>query len=194
MFVITQKQLLPRVLIVRSGISRHRHVAETVLRYNSTSVPMDLKFGHHDLSPDQVFFESKLSFGIVNLKPIVPGHVLFIPKRVCARIEDLSAEEVTDLFASVHQTSPLLQSHFGGSALNIAIQDGADAGQSVPHVHVHVLPRHRGDLERNDEVYEKLDVYGSEFRRPRTIEEMREESRTLQRLVPSANVPSFAVV
>lgn len=51
----------------------------------------------------QIFFTSRLSHGLVNLKPIVPGHVLVIPKRVVPRLSELKEEEVTDLFLSVQR-------------------------------------------------------------------------------------------
>ena len=80
------------------------------------------RFGPHTLHAGQVFFESPLSLGIVNLKPIVPGHVLVISKRVCARVADLSPEEVSDLFTAVHRVGPVVEQHYGCSAMNIAIQ------------------------------------------------------------------------
>ena len=62
---------------------------------NARSLPMPLRwFGPHKLSPGQLFYESKLSYGVVNLKPIVPGHVLLIPKRVVARFADMTPAEV----------------------------------------------------------------------------------------------------
>lgn len=53
-------------------------------------------------------------------------------------------EEHVDLFQSVRVVSNTLEKHYAADALNIAIQDGKDAGQSVPHVHVHILPRKSG--------------------------------------------------
>jgi bis(5'-adenosyl)-triphosphatase len=101
----------------------------------------EIHFGPWVLDPGQVFYETQTSFGIVNLKPIVPGHVLIIPKRVCPRLNDLTPEEVSDLFATVHKVAPVIERHYQGDGLNIAIQDGVSAGQTVPHVHVHILPR-----------------------------------------------------
>lgn len=69
--------------------------------------------------------------GIVNLKPIVHGHVLIIPKRICPRFSDLTEAEVADLFLCVHKIAPRLELHYKCSALNIAIQDGADAGNDL---------------------------------------------------------------
>ena len=63
------------------------------------------------------------------------------------RFNDLSAAEVQDLFLTVQQVSRMVERVFNASSLNIAIQDGLDAGQSVPHVHAHIIPRKKDDLE-----------------------------------------------
>ncbi|GAA5996865.1 bis(5'-adenosyl)-triphosphatase [Rhodotorula paludigena] len=108
--------------------------------------------------PNQVFYQSALSCGIVNLKPVVPGHVLVIPQRVAPRFRDLTPDEVTDLFLSVHQISRVIEKEYKAQALNIALQDGPLAGQSVPHVHVHIIPRRAKDFEPLDEMYTHLDA------------------------------------
>ena len=63
------------------------------------------------------------------------------------RFNDLSAAEVQDLFLTVQHVSRMVERVFDASSLNIAIQDGVDAGQSVPHVHAHIIPRKKDDLE-----------------------------------------------
>ena len=83
--------------------------------------------------------------------------MLFVPRRVVARFADLTAAEVADLWQLAARCGPPLEAHFGASALTFAVQDGAAAGQSVPHVHIHVLPRRGGDFARNDEVYDAID-------------------------------------
>jgi hypothetical protein len=56
----------------------------------------------------QIFFKSAKSYGLVNLKPIVPGHVLVIPRRVVPRMADLQVEELNDLFQSVQRVTIVL--------------------------------------------------------------------------------------
>jgi bis(5'-adenosyl)-triphosphatase len=73
--------------------------------------------------------------------------VLVSPRRVVPRFNDLSAAEVQDLFLTVQKVSRMVERVFEASSLNIAIQDGVDAGQSVPHVHAHIIPRRKDDLE-----------------------------------------------
>ncbi|TVU27247.1 hypothetical protein EJB05_29844, partial [Eragrostis curvula] len=68
-----------------------------------------------------------------------------------------------------------LEQYHEASSLTFAIQDGPQAGQTVPHVHIHVIPRRTGDFEKNDEIYDaKLDL--DIERKDRTMEEMAHEA------------------
>jgi len=95
-------------------------------------LPKPLMFGPYEIDESQVFFCSQSTMAITNLKPIVPGHILVVPHRVAVRFADLRADEVADLYVSVHAIAPRLERHFGGQALTISVQDGAAAGQTVP--------------------------------------------------------------
>ncbi|SCZ92483.1 BZ3500_MvSof-1268-A1-R1_Chr5-2g07901 [Microbotryum saponariae] len=162
---------------------------------------------------NQIFYQSSLSLALVNLKPLVPGRfrfadVLVIPKRVVPRFGELTADETTDLFLSVQQVARVIEKEYKAQSMNIAVQDGALAGQSVPHVHVHLIPRRKDDFEPMDEVYTALDsanmaadylarqsrtdrkkVFGvdDEDRKPRSKEVMKEEARRLSLLFPEGN-------
>lgn len=57
----------------------------------------------------------------------------------------------------------MVESHYKAGALNLAIQDGELAGQTVPHVHIHILPRQSGDFKNNDDVYEGMDKKEREY-------------------------------
>ncbi|KAG2614614.1 bifunctional bis(5'-adenosyl)-triphosphatase/adenylylsulfatase FHIT-like isoform X2 [Panicum virgatum] len=68
---------------------------------------------------------------------------------------------------------------------DITYQDGPEAGQTVPHVHIHVIPRKKGDFEKNDEIYDAIDVKEKELkdkldldieRKDRSMEEMAHEA------------------
>ncbi|ETN46083.1 uncharacterized protein HMPREF1541_00267 [Cyphellophora europaea CBS 101466] len=120
-----------------------------------------LKFGPFSIS-SQVFHLSptRLSYALVNLKPLVPGHVLVCPTRCVPRLSQLTAEETADLFLSVQRVSRTLERVFHASSLNVAVQDGIDAGQSIPHVHVHIIPRKPHDLDSQggaDSIYDMMD-------------------------------------
>jgi hypothetical protein len=96
-----------------------------------------LKFGPFSVA-NQIFHvsQSQLSYALVNLKPLLPGHVLVCPTRCVPRLSQLTTEETTDLFLSVKRVSRTMERLFNASSLNVAVQDGVDAGQSVPHVQV----------------------------------------------------------
>lgn len=127
-----------------------------------------IHFGPFEVT-DQVFHQSSLCFALVNLKPIFSGHVLVVPFRPAQHLTDLSRDEVSDLFSTVQKVQKMLaRTYFGSSeatltggkvgdgSFNVAIQDGKWAGQTVPHVHCHVIPRLKGD-DAGDEVYERLE-------------------------------------
>ena len=78
--------------------------------------------------------------------PITEEHTLVIPKRHVESAFDLPPDELNDLFAVVGRVRALLKKKYQPDALNIGINDGAAAGQTVPHAHVHVIPRRKGDV------------------------------------------------
>ncbi|XP_036958421.1 bis(5'-adenosyl)-triphosphatase [Acanthopagrus latus] len=121
-----------------------------------------LRFGQHLIKASNVFLQTELSFAMVNRKPVVPGHMLVCPLRPVERFRDLQPNEVADLFCSTQRVANLVEKHFNATSLTIAIQDGPEAGQTVKHVHVHVLPRKAGDFERNDSVYDELQKHDQE--------------------------------
>ncbi|KAJ6141904.1 hypothetical protein N7497_011003 [Penicillium chrysogenum] len=88
------------------------------------------------------------------------GHVLVSPRRVVPRVTDLTPAETSDLFLTVRRVGRMVERVYGATSLNIAIQDGAHAGQSVPHVHAHIIPRKAADLDHAggmDAIYDLLD-------------------------------------
>ena len=77
--------------------------------------------------------------------PIVPGHTLICPRRCVARYEDLTNEERAALEEMRVKIADALKKQFAAEGFNFAWNDGKLAGQSVPHFHLHVLPRKEGD-------------------------------------------------
>jgi bis(5'-adenosyl)-triphosphatase len=146
-------------------------------------------FGPHRIRQSEVFAETALSLAFVNLKPVVPGHVLFMPRRVAARMSELTAAELADLWSLANACGPALERHYGATALTYAVQDGAAAGQTVPHCHIHLLPRKAGDFAQNDQVYDAIDDSERSLSRdldkertPRTADEMAAEAAVLRRI------------
>jgi len=116
--------------------------------------------------------ETKYSLSFLDTFPLAPGHVLIIPKNHHQKIQDMSIEENTDLFSLVRQIISNVD-EITGSTL-VAIHNGKDAGQEIPHVHVHLVPRSEDDSagpihsmfsskvnvseSQMDELYEQLKI------------------------------------
>ena len=125
------------------------------------------------------------------------------PRRIIPRLADLTETEVADLFITVQQVARMIERVYKGTSLNVAMQDGVDAGQSVPHVHTHIIPRGKTDLDHkggSDVIYDMLEgeegnigkhlrewsgnrprfpKIADETREPRSREQMAEEAQRL---------------
>lgn len=78
--------------------------------------------------------------------PVSPGHSLVIPKRHVGSFFEVSAEERLALLELLDQAKQSVQAQSHLDGFNIGINDGPAAGQTVPHLHIHLIPRYRGDL------------------------------------------------
>lgn len=87
--------------------------------------------------------ETPNSICFLDAFPLAKGHVLVIPKNHHQKIQDMSIQENTDLFSLVHYMVSNVDK-ITGSTL-VAIHNGKDAGQEIPHVHVHLVPRSEND-------------------------------------------------
>jgi diadenosine tetraphosphate (Ap4A) HIT family hydrolase len=79
--------------------------------------------------------------------PVSPGHVLIVPFRHIADFFDTTEEEKRAMLRLVQQLKPRLDVEWHPDGYNVGINCGTAAGQSVPHVHLHMIPRYRGDME-----------------------------------------------
>ena len=79
--------------------------------------------------------------------PVSKGHTLIIPKRHAANYFDLSDEEQQDLWHMVNHCKTILEKRFHPDGFNVGINVNQAAGQSVFHVHIHLIPRYKGDVE-----------------------------------------------
>lgn len=112
----------------------------------------------------QIFHETAHSFAIVNIKPVMPGHVLCVSRRRVPRVGALGPDEVADLFQCAQAVANAVSAcHAGSTSATFAVQDGPAAGQTVPHVHVHVIPRRPLDLAVGDAVYDMIEAHEREL-------------------------------
>ncbi|MCJ8307237.1 MAG: HIT domain-containing protein [Nitrosopumilus sp.] len=93
--------------------------------------------------PAKILKETLHSISFLDAFPLAKGHTLVIPKKHHQKIQDMSSDENNDLFSLVHLMISKVDFMTGASL--VAIHNGKDAGQEVPHVHVHLVPRSMSD-------------------------------------------------
>ena len=91
----------------------------------------------------RVVFETKNSLAFLDAFPLAVGHTLVIPKQHHKKIQDLPSEINSDLFSTVVTVVKKIDTLTGATL--IAIHNGEDGGQEIPHVHVHIIPRSKND-------------------------------------------------
>ena len=99
------------------------------------------------LSPDRIISESDYTLTIRDGFPVSEGHTLIIPKRHVQSFFELKAIEKAAILQAMDEAKEVLDKEFSPDGYNIGINDGEAAGQTVMHLHVHLIPRYKGDAE-----------------------------------------------
>ncbi len=121
------------------------------LAYVVPSVPADrgcpfCAMGEQPLEDSLVVHRGETCFAVLNLHPYNPGHLMVLPHRHVAELEDLTTEEVTELMTTTQQAVRALREVSGPHAFNVGLNLGGVAGGSLSqHLHQHVVPRWSGD-------------------------------------------------
>lgn len=95
--------------------------------------------------PAQRVYEDERVLAFLDIHPSTPGHTLILPKSHVAQVEDLSEEDASALFRALHLLVGRIQEAVGATDSTIGINNGPGSGQEIPHVHIHVIPRSKGD-------------------------------------------------
>ena len=98
-----------------------------------------------NLPESRVWFDKGGALVFKDAYPISPGHTLVIPKRHVKSLFELVEDEREDLFQGLSRARNMLLSELRPDGFNIGINDGIAAGQTVFHLHVHLIPRYQGD-------------------------------------------------
>ena len=99
------------------------------------------------LPSERIIAECKLTYTIRDGYELSPGHSLILPKRHMPTFFDVTVDEQAALFAAIQQAKQERDREFSPDGYNIGINNGEFAGQSIPHLHIHLIPRYRGDVE-----------------------------------------------
>jgi diadenosine tetraphosphate (Ap4A) HIT family hydrolase len=98
-----------------------------------------------NLQPSQILESDTHGLVIRDGFPVSPGHTLVLPKRHLGSFFELEGSERDDLLRLLDHAKAQIQSEFKPDGFNIGINDGAAAGQTVQHLHIHLIPRYIGD-------------------------------------------------
>ena len=96
--------------------------------------------------PLSLVYDDELTFALMDIQPVTPGHLMVVPKRHAAELADLTEEESDALLRVARRAAAALRaSGLRCEGVNLFLADGEAAGQDVFHVHLHVLPRFAAD-------------------------------------------------
>lgn len=139
-----------------------------------------------DVLNRQKFYEDDLVVAMYTHKPVLPGHCLIIPKRHVERFELLTDEEVTQMGRVIKIVNEAASKVFNTSAYLILQKNGAEVGQTVPHVHFHYIPRKEGD----DSTLKFLaKMYITNLQKPISPQEMEQVVVEMKQAILSLDVP-----
>jgi diadenosine tetraphosphate (Ap4A) HIT family hydrolase len=98
------------------------------------------------ITPDKRDAQDALTFTVRDTLPVSPGHTLILPKRHIAGIFEATKEEVAALWEAVQEARDNVLKEFSPDGFNIGINDGLASGQTILHLHIHIIPRYKGDM------------------------------------------------
>ena len=127
---------------------------------------------------DAVFARSEDFLAVYNIAPIFPGHSIIIPRNHIETIMELDDEMLTEMMVFSRKVTKLLLRVFKTDSFNWSLQDKEAAGQTIAHLHMHIVPRMTGDIADPGDWYPKImqnyeEILDSASRAKLTSDEMR---------------------
>jgi len=96
---------------------------------------------------DRIVDSNEHAFVVLDAYPVSPGHSLVVSKRHVADVFELTEREIGDMLRLIQSTRDRIDQARHAGGYNLGVNVGRDAGQTVLHVHIHVIPRYRGHTE-----------------------------------------------
>lgn len=117
--------------------------------HNSPELNSSINCAFCDSSQGHLILEETgLVFALADKFPVSPGHTLVIPRRHCSDYFLLTSEEQAACWDLVNNMKLILDRQYHPDGYNIGINNLPAAGQTIPHVHIHLIPRYQGDVPR----------------------------------------------
>lgn len=96
-------------------------------------------------APARTVRETETTLAFLDANPLARGHTLVVPKDHHERIADMTHDLASQVFGEVRELVPRIEAAVDADGVTVGVNDGRAAGQEVPHVHVHLVPRFDGD-------------------------------------------------
>jgi diadenosine tetraphosphate (Ap4A) HIT family hydrolase len=98
-------------------------------------------------SERELIVESATAYSIYDKFPVNEGHALIIPKKHCADYFDLSFKEQSACWFMLNKVKEIISKKFNPDGFNLGVNINETAGQTISHVHIHLIPRYKGDVK-----------------------------------------------
>ncbi|MGA7898179.1 MAG: HIT family protein [Nitrososphaeraceae archaeon] len=95
--------------------------------------------------PARILNQDDLAVAMLDAFPLADGHTLVVPKIHYSKIQDMDRDTSASVFSLVRKISAALEKAVNVNSTTIAIHNGKEAGQEIPHLHVHIIPRTKDD-------------------------------------------------
>jgi diadenosine tetraphosphate (Ap4A) HIT family hydrolase len=98
------------------------------------------------VAADRVILEGPNCLAFFDRYPVIEGHALVVPHCPVLSLYELDDQMQAEIWDTVRRVRQILEERLNPAGFNIGVNDGRAAGQTVPHAHVHVIPRYVGDV------------------------------------------------
>lgn len=177
--------LIACVLVICTGLFFAR---ESKKRVPLEEIPC--AFCNANVLERQVFYEDHLVYALYTHRPIHPGHCLIIPKRHACYFHELKQEEVAQMALVTQRVHHVVKGLNHNSSYILLQKNGLEAGQTVPHVHIHYIPRQPGSYSAW-EFFAKM--LWANLKTTLSQEEIHNQVRLLKEGMQAQNSGSFQV-
>ncbi|WP_251859467.1 HIT family protein [Clostridium sp. Marseille-Q2269] len=104
----------------------------------------DCIFCNYDFT--EIIAENRVAFAILDKFPVNQGHTLIIPKRHFKSFFETTEDEIKGMYSLMHEVKEMMDIQYEPTGYNIGVNEGYDAGQTIMHLHIHLIPRYKGDV------------------------------------------------
>lgn len=94
----------------------------------------------------QSFLETSNFFARFDDYPVNPGHCEIISKKHTCSFFELTNEDIAEVYSLLHEAKKIIDRKFNPQAYNVGVNDGVEAGRTIPHLHLHLIPRYTDDV------------------------------------------------